>query len=74
MSADPKTIAAATKAALDVASVGFDSSIGCCTSPWFRLNCVKGGGTKKCEKCGYHYCRYHFPINNGGLQGGHVCK
>ena len=51
MPADPKTIAAATKAALDVASVGFDSSIGCCTSPWFRLSCVKGGGTKKCEKC-----------------------
>ena len=41
MPADPKTIAAATKAALDVVSTGFDSSIGCCTSPWFRLSCVK---------------------------------
>jgi serine/threonine protein kinase len=51
---------------------GFDSSIGCCTSPWFRLNCVKGGG-KKCEKCGYYFCRYHFPVNNWGLLGGHVC-
>ncbi len=74
MPADPATIAAGTKAVIDLASAGFDSSIGCCTSPWFRISCTKGGGTKYCEKCKYYYCRYHHPINNRGLQGGHVCK
>jgi hypothetical protein len=71
---DPATAAAATKATIDIASVAFDSSIGCCTSPWFRVSCVKGGGTALCNKCGYHYCRYHFPVNNDGVQGGHVCS
>lgn len=71
---DPATAAAATKATIDIASVAFDSSIGCCTSPWFRVSCVKGGGTAHCNKCGYHYCRYHFPVNNDGVQGGHVCS
>lgn len=77
---DPATAAAtaaaaeAAKVGIDVAKVAFDSSIGCCTGPWFRISCVKGGGTAKCDKCEYHYCRFHFPVNNRGLQGGHVCK
>lgn len=71
---DPATAAAAAQVGVNVATAAFDSSIGCCTSPWFRLSCVKGGGTSKCHKCRYHYCRYHFPVNNGGPQGGHVCK
>jgi len=71
---DPATATAATKATIDITSVVFDSSIGCCTAPWFRGSCVKGGGTAYCHKCGYHYCRYHYPVNNYGLQGGHVCS
>ena len=71
---NPQAIAEGAKVAVDVAKVAFDSSIGCCTSPWFRLSCTKGGGTAYCSRCEYHYCRYHYPINNGGLQGGHQCK
>ena len=71
---DPATVAAGTKAVIDVASVAFDSSNGCCTSPWFRISCTKGGGTAYCSDCKYYYCRYHHPKNNGGIQGGHVCK
>ena len=75
---DPATVAVAAKAVvdgtMDVAKVAFDSSIGCCTSPWFRVSCVKGGETAYCSKCQYHYCIYHFPVNNEGVQGGHVCK
>ena len=64
---------AAVDVASDVANIAFDSSIGCCTFPAFRVSCVKGGGTTLCNKCEYHFCRYHFPRNNGGVQGGHVC-
>ena len=60
---------AAAKAAVDTAAVLFDSSIGCCTSPWFRGSCVKGGGTAYCPKCKYHYCRYHYPINSQCITG-----
>ena len=72
---DPASAAkAAVDTALDVTKLAFDSSIGCCTTWVYRVNCVKGGGTELCKKCGYHYCRYHFPVNNGGIQGGHVCN
>ena len=73
---DPATVTIVTKATLDTAAVLFDSSIGCCTSPLFRVSCVKGDKVKTayCRKCQYHYCRYHFPVNNGGMQGGHSCK
>ena len=64
---------AVAKAALDTATVLFDSSIGCCTPPSWG-SCVKGGETAYCPKCKYHYCRYHHHINNGGLQSGHSCN
>jgi len=69
----PAAVTIVTKATLDTAAVLFDSSIGCCTSPLFRVSCVKGD-TAYCHKCEYHYCRFHRPVNNGGLQGGHSCK
>jgi len=68
----PAAIAAGVDIGMNVAKVAFDSSIGCCTSPWYRVSCVNSG-TAFCGKCQYHYCRYHFPVNNGGVQGGHVC-
>ena len=54
---DPATVTIVTKATLDTAAVLFDSSIGCCTSPWFRVSCVKGDKVKTayCRKCQYHY-------------------
>lgn len=41
---------------------------------YFKYFCSKDGNLFKCEKCGYHYCKYHFEINNEIKAGGHVCK
>lgn len=40
---------------------------------YFTKNCTTGE-IKQCDKCKYHYCNYHFKINNGIAYGGHVCK
>jgi len=53
--------------------VSFDSSLVCCTSIWYRSNCTQGK-TGYCSKCSSHYCNYHWPVNNTGVSGGHVCK
>ena len=71
---NPAVAKEVVEGAVEVAKTAFDSSIGCCTSPWFRLSCTKGGGTEYCSKCEYHFCRFHYPVNNTGVQGGHVCK
>ena len=40
---------------------------------YFQTYCKKDGHFFLCEKCGYHYCTYHLPINNSIKAGGHVC-
>ncbi|KAG2435128.1 hypothetical protein HXX76_007213 [Chlamydomonas incerta] len=66
---DPAPMAAAISAGKLV----FGGSEGCCTTLIYRANCV-GGGVAKCPKCQYHYCKYHYPVNNSGAQGGHCCN
>jgi hypothetical protein len=39
----------------------------------FTHKCTDGE-REKCPNCGYHYCKYHFEVNNSILKaGGHVC-
>ncbi|KAG2435524.1 hypothetical protein HYH02_011818 [Chlamydomonas schloesseri] len=67
---DPATMAAAIQAGQVVFK---ERQEGCCTSPWFRASCT-GSGVAECKKCHFYYCKYHYPVNNGGLQGGHNCN
>ena len=58
--------------------VVYDSELKCDTSS--TAGWCKGGGSATCRKCGFSFCKYHYPINNtwssGGLPklGGHDCS
>ena len=40
---NPAVAKEVVEGAVEVAKTAFDSTIGCCTSPWYRISCTKGG-------------------------------
>ena len=60
--------------------VVYDPDLTCDTTSSTRW-CSKTPGCSTCRRCGFSFCRYHFPINNSwssgnGLpkMGGHDCR
>lgn len=50
----------------------FDPDLTCDTTVNFK--CSKVPGCSTCRRCGYSFCRYHYPVNNSVMPGGHNCR